>query len=47
MKNDISLVEYQPGDKERLLKLTRDGNVAQKHVLRAKIVLKTLGGQSE
>jgi transposase len=47
MKNDISLVEYQPGDKERLLKLTRDGNVAQKHVLRAKIVLKTLGGQNK
>ncbi len=47
MKKDISLAEYQPGDKERLLKLIRDGNTAQKQVLRAKIVLKTLEGQNK
>jgi transposase len=47
MKKDISLVEYKQGDKDQLLKLTRDRNAAQKHVLRAKIVLKTLEGQNK
>jgi len=47
MKKDISLAEYQPGDKDMLRKLTRDGNTAQKHVLRAKIVLKMLDGQNK
>lgn len=47
MKNDLSLVEYQAGDKERLLKLTRNGNTPQKQVLRAKIVLKSLEGQNK
>jgi transposase len=47
MKKDVSLVEYQNSDKDRLLKLTRERNAAQKYVIRAKIVLKALEGQKK
>jgi transposase len=35
----IERIELAPGDRDRLLGLVKDGNTAQKHVLRAKIVL--------
>ncbi len=47
MKKDIALVEYQKGDKEKLLRLIREKNAAQKYVLRAKIVLKALQGNNK
>ena len=47
MQKDISLGEYQKGDRGQLLKLARERNAAQKVVLRAKIVLKALEGNAK
>ena len=39
--------EYQPGDREKLLSLTRGRNTAQKVVLRASIILQLLDGEKK
>jgi len=47
MKNNIPLIEYQQGDRERLLSLVRGRNTAQKIVKRAEIVLEALSGSTK
>ena len=46
MKTQSALCEKKPGDREKLIKLARERNTAQKVVLRAKIVLKAMEGMA-
>jgi transposase len=45
--NQKTLTEYQPGDREKLLALTRGRNTAQKTVLRARIILQLLNEEKK
>lgn len=47
MRGDIQLQEYLPDDRQKLLKLARSRNTAQKVVLRAWIILKAMEGKAK